>query len=65
MLAFIEIFNKIGSKMNVLKIKKLKFRSFPVLDFQSFFVRCRRTYVLKNITIHDILIKFQVLTSES
>ena len=34
--------------MNVLERKKLKFRSFRVSEFQSFFVSCRRTYVLKN-----------------
>ena len=35
--------------MNVLerKKKKLKFRSFRVSQFQSFYVRSRRTYVLK------------------
>ena len=32
--------------MNVLERKKLKFRSFTVWQFQSFFVSCRRTYVL-------------------
>ena len=36
--------------MNVLERKKLKFRSFnfPDSEFKSFFVRCRRTYVLNN-----------------
>ena len=46
LLAFIEISIKIGSYKNVLKWKKLKSRSFRVCQFQSFFVRCRRTYVL-------------------
>ena len=44
MLAFIQIF----IKMNMLERKKLNFRSFTVCQFQSFFVRCRRTYVLNN-----------------
>ena len=35
--------------MKVLERKKLKFRSFTVWQFQSFFVSCRRTYVLKNV----------------
>ena len=30
---------------------KLKFRSLAVWQFQSFFVSCRRTYVLKNICL--------------
>ena len=48
--------NDLGNKITVLRRKKLKFRSFtdwqflslPVSEFQSFFVSCRRTYVLKN-----------------
>ena len=34
--------------MNVLERIKLNFRSFTVLQFHRFFVRCRRTYVLNN-----------------
>ena len=36
--------------MNVLERKKLKFRSFTVSEFHSFFVRCRRTYILNKFT---------------
>ena len=67
MLGFIGFLNQNRLKMNVLERKKLKFRSFIVIEFhsstvskfQSFFVRCRRPYVLNKYLSLCFLFNFQ------